>query len=288
MKTVSQVAKLTGISVRTLQYYDEIGLLTPSQITPAGYRLYDETALEQLQQILFFKELNFKLSEIKEIMLQPDFDRIAAFRKQKQLLHMKRNRLNDLIALLEKLEKGEVCMSFKEFDLSEYINALEQFKTDQAAEVIEHWGSIEKFNQFIEKIRNDEEHLAQIAIKQFGSVKKYTEAMKKNLSHFSELMAQYEVLSKNKEDILQKQEALYRRLTADRTRDPASAEIQDIVAEMIAFTQETAIVTDLGEGYWDMVIDCYLNEQYRSVTDSKYGEGASEYIGNALRAYFQS
>lgn len=80
MKTVSQVTNLTGISARTLQYYDEIGLLKPSKLTHAGYRLYDDEALQKLQQILFFKELGFKLKEINEFFSQPDFDKIAAFK----------------------------------------------------------------------------------------------------------------------------------------------------------------------------------------------------------------
>lgn len=128
MKTISQVAGLTGISVRTLQYYDEIDLLKPSEVTPSGYRLYDDRALEKLQQILFFKELDFKLKEIRGILQDPGFDKTEAYRRQKSLLTLKRGRLDRLISLLEKLEKGEECMSFKEFDLSEYIEALEKFK----------------------------------------------------------------------------------------------------------------------------------------------------------------
>lgn len=141
MKTISQVAELTGISIRTLQYYDEIGLLKPSKLTQSGYRLYNDEALQELQQILFFKELGFKLNEIKEILQKPDFDRIAAFKKQKELLLLKRNRTERLIQLLSRLEKGEQCMSFKEFDLSDYINALEDFKSNQTEEVVKHLGT---------------------------------------------------------------------------------------------------------------------------------------------------
>ena len=71
MKRISQVAKLTGVSVRTLQYYDEIGLLKPTELTPSGYRLYDDDALQTLQQILFLKELDFPLKEIREILENP-------------------------------------------------------------------------------------------------------------------------------------------------------------------------------------------------------------------------
>ena len=164
MKSISQVAKLTGVSIRTLQYYDEIGLLKPSKLTASGYRMYDGNALQTLQQILFFKELGFSLKEIKEILEKPDFDRIAAFKKQKELFLLKRDRLDRLIQLLERLEKGEQCMSFKEFDLSDYINALEDFKSNQTETVIQHWGSIENFDMFIQKIRDDEEHVTKLAI----------------------------------------------------------------------------------------------------------------------------
>lgn len=129
MKSISQAAKLAGVSIRTLQYYDEIGLLKPSGLTASGYRMYDDNALQTLQQILFFKELGFPLKKIKEILEKPDFDRIAAFKKQKELFLMKRDRLDRLIQLLERLEKGEPCMSFKEFDLSDYIDALADFKS---------------------------------------------------------------------------------------------------------------------------------------------------------------
>ena len=102
MRTISQVAELTGISTRTLQYYDEIGLLKPSELTRSGYRLYDDEALQKLQQILFFRELGFKLKEIKEILEKPDFDRIKAFKRQKELLLLKRNRTDRLIQLLSR------------------------------------------------------------------------------------------------------------------------------------------------------------------------------------------
>ena len=83
MKSISQIANLTGVSTRTLQYYNEIGLLKPSKLTAAGYRMYDEKALQTLQQILFFRELGFPLKEIKQILQQSHFDKINAFKKQK-------------------------------------------------------------------------------------------------------------------------------------------------------------------------------------------------------------
>ena len=109
---ISDVAKLTGVTVRTLHYYDEIGLLKPSEVTQAGYRVYNDTDLEVLQQILFFRELDFSLEDIRKIMQNPAYEKESALRKQKELLMQKRSRLDSLISLVDKTLKGEQDMSF--------------------------------------------------------------------------------------------------------------------------------------------------------------------------------
>ena len=96
MMTVNEVSKLTGVTIRALQYYDTIGLLPPTVYTEAGYRLYDDTALERLQQILLFRELEFPLKEIKKIIDAPDFDRNKALEQQIELLVMKKEHLENL------------------------------------------------------------------------------------------------------------------------------------------------------------------------------------------------
>lgn len=144
---INEVAKLTGITVRTLHYYDEIGLLRPSKITEAGYRLYEDEALETLQQILFFRELDFPLSEIKKILTNSAFDKSEALHKHRELLAKKRDRLDGLINLVNDTIKGEKTMSFKEFDRTEIENCKEQY----AAEVKERWGETEAFAQSEEK-----------------------------------------------------------------------------------------------------------------------------------------
>ena len=283
MRSISQVAKLTGVSIRALQYYDEIGLLKPSELTPAGYRLYDDNALQTLQQILFFKELGFPLKEIKEILEKPDFDRIAAFKKQKELFLLKRDRLDRLIQLLDRLEKGEPCMSFKEFDLSDYINALEDFKSNQAETIIQHWGSIENFDLFIQKIKDDEEQVAKLAIRQFGSIEKYTEEMKHNLAHFSEIMDEW--YSQIPEEMLKEDKFL--KLASHKGEDVASEPVQSIVEEIIANAQSAAPKLLVGsvENYCRMMIDTYSNDYLSKVFDTKHGAGSSEYIVEAFRYY---
>ena len=286
MKSISQVAKLTGVSIRTLQYYDEIDLLKPSKLTTSGYRMYDDNALQTLQQILFFKELEFPLKEIKQILEKPYFDRVSAFKKQKELLLLKRDRLDRLIQLLEHLEKGEQCMSFKEFDLSDYINALEDFKSNQTETVIQHWGNIENFDMFIQKIKDDENHVAKLAIQQFGSIEKYTEEMKHNLEHFSEIMNEW--YSQVPEEMLKKDKFL--KLASHKGEDVASEPVQSIVEEIISSipTTTSKLLVGSAENYCRMMIDTYSNDYLSKVFDTKHGAGSSEFIVKAFRYYSEN
>lgn len=129
MMTVHEVSKLAGVSIRTLQYYDKIGLLHPTGYTDAGYRLYDDADLERLQHILLFRELEFPLKDIKAIINSPDFDRSKALEQQIELLRLKKEHIENLMnfALGIKL-LGVKHMDFKAFDrskLDEYCNLLE-------------------------------------------------------------------------------------------------------------------------------------------------------------------
>lgn len=286
MKTISQVAKLTGVSIRTLQYYDKIGLLKPSALTPTGYRLYDENTFQSLQQILFFRELGFSLKDIIKIMQNPDFDKIAAFKKQKELLLLKRNRTDRLIQLLEQLEKGENCMSFKEFDLSEYVHALENFKANHSAAVVKHWESIENFDLFLQKIRDNEEMVAKLAIQQFGSVDKYTEAMKYNLEHFSEMMEN--ALPEEAQKVAQQSDKLYEMLTNDLSIDVNSPEVQSVVHSLISLLEENSETASFDKSYVQLLIDAYSGDYVKKITDSKYGKEASDYIVEAFRCYLEN
>lgn len=144
---ISEVAKLSGVTVRTLHYYDEIGLLKPSKTTEAGYRMYSIEDLEKLQQILFFRELDFPLNEIKEIMINPKYDKIEALNKHKELLIEKRKRIDGLITLIDKTIKGDNNMSFKEFDNSK----IEENKRKYAEEVKKRWGNTDAYKEYEKK-----------------------------------------------------------------------------------------------------------------------------------------
>lgn len=119
MMTISEVTRFTGVSQRTLHYYDEIGLLPPTQTTGAGYRLYDESALERLQFILLFRELGFPLRDIRSLLDSPDFDRTQALEQQLQLLTLKKQHLENLIDLTRGLcLVGTKHLDFSSFDTS--------------------------------------------------------------------------------------------------------------------------------------------------------------------------
>ena len=144
MMTVNEVSKLTGVSIRTLQYYDKIGLLHPAKYTEAGYRLYDDAALETLQQILLFRELEFPLKDIKEIISSPDFDRSKALEQQIELLTLKKEHIENLIALAKGIKLlGVRKLNFDAFDTS---------KIDEyAAQAKASWGTTPAYKEFEEK-----------------------------------------------------------------------------------------------------------------------------------------
>ncbi|KAA3643483.1 MAG: MerR family transcriptional regulator [Chloroflexi bacterium] len=111
---VKQLAELAGVSVRTLHYYDEIGLLEPSSYGGNGYRQYNEEALFRLQQILFYRELDFSLSDIAKVIEQPDFDVLESLQLHKELLQGEAKRLSTLIQTIDKTiqhMKGKLEMS---------------------------------------------------------------------------------------------------------------------------------------------------------------------------------
>ncbi|MGN1316057.1 MAG: MerR family transcriptional regulator [Acutalibacteraceae bacterium] len=144
MKTVKEISRLTGVSVRTLHYYDEIDLLKPTQITDAGYRLYDDTALRRLHSILLFRELQFPLKEIKAILDSPDFDTETALNEQIELLELQKKRLDKIInSAREILNKGVNNMNFSSFDKTE----LERY----SAEAKEKWGHTDAYKEYEQK-----------------------------------------------------------------------------------------------------------------------------------------
>lgn len=171
MMTVNEVSKLTGVSIRTLQYYDTIGLLKPSEYTESGYRLYDDTALERLQQILLFKELEFPLKEIKKIIDAPGFDKNKALEQQIELLTMKKEHLENIINFAREIKiSGVKNMDFSVFDTKKIEEYSKRAK--------EGWGNTSAYKEYEQKSKNwsreDEKNMAKDFMRifaEFGQMK---------------------------------------------------------------------------------------------------------------------
>ena len=140
--SVSEAAKRAGVSVRTLHYYDEIGLLKPSETTPAGYRLYDGAALASLQQILFYRELDVPLEQIRRILNASENDKTEALQKHRTLLMMKRRRLDDMLRLVDETIGGIAMYDERPKPTQADWEAV---KEQYAREAAERWGNTEAF-----------------------------------------------------------------------------------------------------------------------------------------------
>jgi DNA-binding transcriptional MerR regulator len=141
--SIGSLSKLSGVSIRALHHYDQIGLLQPSEVAESGYRYYDDAAVEKLWQILFYRELDFPLAEIGEILASPSFDRSRALAEHRSLLLQKRERLDRLIALVSNAMKGEQHMEFKPFDTSEIDTLREQYAEEAKA----RWGNTDAYRE---------------------------------------------------------------------------------------------------------------------------------------------
>ena len=147
MMTIHEVSRLAGVSIRTLQYYDKIGLLRPSWHTDAGYRLYGDADLERLQQILLFRELEFPLKDIRAVMDSPGFDRVKAIDQQIELLTLKKEHIENLLQLARTMKQsGGNVMEFKAFDKSK----LDEYARQAKAQ----YGSTPEYQEFEERAKD--------------------------------------------------------------------------------------------------------------------------------------
>lgn len=151
MMTVNEVSRLSGESERTLRYYDRIGLLKPKAYTESGYRLYDGECLNRLRQIMVYRELEFPLKEIIRLMNKTEDNRREQLHRQTELLKLKRERLDRLIAMAEETEKGGTDgMDFSAFDKTK----IEEY----AAQAKAQWGTTEAYREYKKKSSKRDEN----------------------------------------------------------------------------------------------------------------------------------
>lgn len=208
---------------------------------------------------------------------------------QKKLLTLKRDRLNGLIDLIDKTLRGENNMSFKEFDMSEYFNVLEKFKVENKDKVIEMWGSIEKFEEFIENTKSKEAKIAKSAIKEFGSIDKFAKAIEKNLNNGDKMMELSRKYDDFKKEFLEgkneKMSQLFKELVSDVSKNPKSKEIMKLSEEITNKIKKDYdfFNNNEGEDYWYYMVKNFLvNHLWIKEVDKKYGIGSSKFIGESL------
>lgn len=281
MRTVKEVSNLTGISVRTLHYYDEIGLLKPSVLTEAGYRLYDDKALERLQQILFFREFDMPLLEIKAVMENPALDRDTILRSQKKMLQLKKDRLNRLISSIDDILKGENEMDFAMFDKAEIEEMcrtiVENLKEEELAGITGEYGNLENFQKhFVENASDPsvQENFKKI-VEWYGNKDAAMNAVKN--PNGAEVVQAYQ----NRID------GIYHKIADKKGTDTASFEIKSLIGELDFVSKQLYQMPDVKKLMLEMA-ELYLNdESMKKTMDARYGEGAAEYIGEAVKEFYK-
>ncbi len=244
---VKEVADMVGISVRTLHHYDQIGLLKPTSVTSSGYRLYSDSSLERLQQILFFKELDFNLKEIKKILDSPNFDRNQTLKSHREFLMKKKVRLENIIDMVEKsIEsiEGGIEMNkkemFKAFDMSE----IEKHKEKYAEEVREKYG---------EKVAEESE---------------------RKTSGYRE---------KDWKQIQSRSDEIYRSLAESMDIGPENEGVQKLIGEFRQFI--TKYFYDCTLEIFRGLGDLYVSDERFTAFYEKYRPGLATFVRDAINIY---
>lgn len=279
MRTVKEISDLTGISVRTLHYYDEIGLLKPTEKSDAGYRLYDDKALETLQQILFFREFDISLKEIKAVLDNPALDRNQILQVQRKMLVTKKERMERLIASIDDILKGENKMDFTIFTKTEveemFQTMLEHMPENMRNIAIKEFGSIEQWKKHYMEVVSSEEMQ-----KGYAKVVEWYGGKDKFLS-----VARTPVSKEVAESYNKRIEAILQKLIAKQNCDIDSFEVKELVGEYGFVMKQLAQIKE-EKGFMMAQAQYYRNEQIKPMIDEKYGEGASDFFARAIESFY--
>lgn len=272
MMTIHELANYSGISIRTLHYYDKIDLLKPCCIERNGYRKYNEDSLRCLQQIMFYKEIDLPLKKIKNIMSQPGFDQKEAIRDQKDLLTAKRNRLTKLIELMERILEGDNSMDFSVFEHNEleevFRSRIMQLDADYRQTLIDRYGSIEAF---VERMMKNEAKIKEFATKYYGSFDKYIESLR------------HAPLPKEGMGKLQmKLDSIVKQIAAYKGEKVSNPEVQKLVDEWKKTAQKLFQMDDISEIFRQIYHSYMDSKEIIKVMDEIYGEGSIVFVGKAM------
>lgn len=279
MRTIKEISDLTGISVRTLHYYDEIGLLKPTKKSDAGYRLYDDKALETLQQVLFFREFDIPLKEIKAVMENPVLERNQILQMQRKMLVAKKERMERLINSIDDILKGDNKMDFAIFSKTEveemFQTMIEHMPENMKNLAVKEFGSVEEWKKhYIEVVSSEEMQKGYAKVVEwYGGKEKFLSVANSPIS--KEVAESY---NKRIEGILQK-------LIEKRNCDVNSSEVKKIVKEYGLVMKELSQIKN-EEEFMLAQAQYYRNEKIKPMIDEKYGKGASEFFSQAIEAVY--
>ncbi len=280
MRTVKEISEITGISVRTLHYYDEIGLFQPTGKSEEGYRLYDDKALEILQEILFFREFDIPLKEIKSIMENPALDRNEILKMQRKMLIAKKERMEHLIANIDDILKGENKMDFAIFDKKEieelFQTTFEHMPEEIRQTAIDEFGGIEQWKKHYIDVVSSEDMQKKYAkaVEWFGGKEAFLSGAKNPIS--KEVAESY----KKREDLI------LQKLIEKREFDLNSFEVKEIVGEY-GFVMKQLFQLKDEKGMMLSLAQFYRNPQIRTAIDEKYGNGAAEFFAQAIEEFYK-
>lgn len=281
MRTVKEVSELTGISVRTLHYYDEIGLLKPTKCSQAGYRLYDDKALELLQRILFFREFDMPLKEIKSIMDNPMLDKNQILKSQRKMLELKKERLQRLISSIDDILKGENKMDFAVFNHSELEEMCKEMLSNMPEEqrqiIAEQYGSVEEFQKhFMEQAAGERaQKNFQKMVEWYGDKESVLSAAKNPDN--SKLMQSYQ----------NRMDGIMKKLAGKLGMDVTAFEVREIIGEYDFVSKQYYQVKDAKALVLELAAAYEKSDKMRKVLDEQYGNGMTDFYVRALREFYK-
>ena len=277
MKTVKDVSEITGISIRALRYYDEIGLLKPTKLTDAGYRLYDNKALERLQEIMFFKELEIPLEDIQKIMDNPNYDKEQVLLTQKTLLEQKRNRLNGIIELISDVMEGVNTMSFEAFNNEEVQkildHTLECMSEESLEQLIQEYGSVERYREHLASGFSNEQAFADV-FKWYGGKEKAMQAIIQSTGNNEELKQEQDENTEIYKQFMKAKES-----GDEKIEKEAVERLAENYKKMFHLDNARNILLDLANEYQKF-------PKLAEATDKQFGNGCSEYVAYAIQKYY--
>lgn len=282
MRTVKEISDLTGISVRTLHYYDEIGLLKPTAKSAAGYRLYDDKALEILQQILFFRELDFPLKEIKDMLGKSSLETDRVLQMQRGLLVAKKERLERLVAHIDRILTGGQIMNFEAFSKAElkelYQTMIENMTAEQETEFLGKCGNVETGREeFLEKAKT------KAARQNFQKVLEWYGDKEKALNASKNAKGPESI-----QDHQQHIDEIMRKLAEKKEESVDSPQVTVLMEEYNSVVKEMFQMDDASRIMLDMAASYRSNPEIQAVQDEMYGEGVTVFLAKVMEAFYRN